>query len=91
MADYQLTEGTSVIRTSDHACIPNDDANRDWIEYQGWLAGGGTPDPYVPPEPTVPEPTPESVILFEHENRILALEGQPPITVADFANKLRNT
>jgi hypothetical protein len=49
MADYQLTAtDASVIRTADQACIPNDPANRDWMEYQSWLAAGGVPDP-VPP------------------------------------------
>jgi hypothetical protein len=48
MAEYQLTAGDIVIRTADMASIPNDPANRDWIEYQDWLADGGVPDP-VPP------------------------------------------
>lgn len=48
MAEYQLTTGTSVIRTADRASIPNDPANRDWIEYQDFLAGGGVPDPVKP-------------------------------------------
>jgi hypothetical protein len=58
MADYQLvTEdaGGPVLRTTDGASIPADPANRDWIEYQDWLAAGGVPDPYVPP----PEPPPQ--------------------------------
>jgi hypothetical protein len=48
MADYQLTEtDSSVTRTEDGAWIPNDPDNRDWVEYQEWLAEGGVPDPYV--------------------------------------------
>lgn len=50
MADYQLTDSDIVIRTADGAYIPNDPANRDRIEYEQWLADGGVPDPYVPPE-----------------------------------------
>ncbi|WP_208821331.1 hypothetical protein [Bradyrhizobium neotropicale] len=49
MADYQLTAtDAAVIRTADQAHIPNDDANRDWQEYQRWLAAGGVPDPMPP-------------------------------------------
>jgi len=52
MAEYQLTADPDVvIRTADNASIPNDPDNRDWQEYQAWLAAGGVPDPYVPPPP----------------------------------------
>jgi hypothetical protein len=33
----------------DGAWIPSDPANRDWAEYQDWLAAGGTPNPPKPP------------------------------------------
>lgn len=85
MADYQLTATeSSVIRTADGACIPNDPANRDWVEYQDWLDAGGVPDPYVEPEPVPPAPTAEQTILYDHENRIRAQEGEPPLTFGDF-------
>ena len=45
------------------------------------------PDPYVPPEPVPPEPQPETTVLYDHENRIRAMEGQPPLTLADFITK----
>ena len=38
MANYRLTTGTSVIRAADQATIPNDPLNRDWQDYQAWLA-----------------------------------------------------
>lgn len=47
MAEYQLTPTDIVVRTADGAIIPNDPGNRDWQEYQQWLADGGTPDPHV--------------------------------------------
>jgi hypothetical protein len=88
MSDYQLTATESiVIRTADGACIPNDPANRDYAEYTEWLDGGGVPDPYVPPEQTPPQPSTEQSLLYEHENRIRTLEGQPPLSVADFIAK----
>ena len=91
MSDYQLTqpeEPCSIIRTEDGACIPPDPANRDYAEYLKWVEDGGVPDPYVEPEPVPPEPTQEQEILFDHENRVRALEGQPPLTLADFTAKV---
>ena len=68
MAEYQLTAtDSSVIRTEDSACIPNDPANRDWVEYQNWLALGNEPDPYVEPPPappTIDDPV-QDVVLYE--------------------------
>lgn len=85
MADYQLTATeSSVIRTEDNACIPNDPANRDWMNYQAWLEDGGVPDPYVEPEAPPPSPSEETMVLFDHENRIRVIEGEPPLDITDF-------
>ncbi len=55
MAEYRLTATeSSVIRIADKAIIPNDTGNRDWVEYQKWLAAGNTPEPYVAPPPAQP-------------------------------------
>jgi hypothetical protein len=88
MAEYQLTASDIVVRTADQAHIPNDPANRDRVEYDKWLAAGGVPDPYVPPATVPPEPTPESTLLYDHENRLRGLEGQPPLTLTDFLIKM---
>ena len=48
MALYKLLE-RGVLRTSDSAFIPPIQRNRDWEEYQRWLALGNTPDPADPP------------------------------------------
>jgi hypothetical protein len=43
---YTLTKNVDlVIRDIDQAYIPNDPHNRDWIEYQRWLAVPNTPNP----------------------------------------------
>jgi hypothetical protein len=87
MAKYQLTaaeEPCSVIREGDKAYIPPDPANRDYAEYLVWVEDGGVPDPYVPPEPVPPQPSPEDQVLYDHENRIRAIEGQPPLDLGDF-------
>jgi hypothetical protein len=90
MADYQLTAtDASVIRTADGACIPDDPANRDWVEYQDWLAKGGVPDPYIEPEIPPPQAQPETTVLYDHENRLRAIEGQPPLSMGDFVDKMK--
>jgi len=53
MAEYRLNATPSnVTRTIDGAHIPNHPDNRDWQEYQRWLADGGVPDPYIAPLPS---------------------------------------
>ena len=47
---YELTAYNNIKR-SDGAFIPNDPANRDYAEYQSWVAAGNTPTPYTPPPP----------------------------------------
>jgi hypothetical protein len=92
MADYQLTgpmSGGMIIRTEDAACIPPDPANSDYAEYLQWVEGGGVPDPYVEPEPVPPQPSAEQSLLYDHENRIRFMEGEPPIELDDFLDKMK--
>lgn len=51
---YQLTSGDIILRLSDNAYIPQVPDNRDYREYQEWLAEGNTPLPA--PEPSPPGP-----------------------------------
>ena len=68
MAEYQLTATeSSVIRTADQANIPNDPSNRDWIEYQDWIADGGVPDPYVPPPKITVENNSDFIARFTNQ------------------------
>jgi hypothetical protein len=43
--------------------------------------------PYPPPGP--PQPTTEQTIAYDHENRLRALEGSPPLALGDFLTKLQ--
>ena len=52
---YQLTTSTSIIRLSDNAYIPQAPGNRDYAEYQAWLAKGNTPLPAPAPAPPGPD------------------------------------
>jgi len=52
---YQLTQGDTILRLADNACIPPDPANVDFAQYTAWLAAGNTPDP-APAPPTPPAP-----------------------------------
>jgi hypothetical protein len=52
---YQLLDIDAILRLSDNICIPRDDGNVDYQEYQHWLAEENQPLPYVPP-PVVEPP-----------------------------------
>ena len=40
-----LSEYDGVLRLADRAWIPSSVTNRDWKDYQEWLADGNTPEP----------------------------------------------
>ena len=52
---YKLLQNGGVQRLSDGASIPPSTGNRDWQEYQDWIAEGNTPLPAdLPPPPPPP-------------------------------------
>jgi hypothetical protein len=71
-------------------------ANRDYNGsemqpgYVQWVEAGGVPDPYVAPPPVKPEADPQATMLYDHENRIRAQEGAPPLSLGDFVKRLAN-
>ncbi len=73
MAAYKLTEN-GVIRARDGANIPDDSDNRDYSDYQDWLAEGNTPDPTDPP-PTPPAPEDTPLTAEDVERLFLAVPG----------------
>lgn len=50
-----ILKADTVIRASDNATIPFDEGNRDYQAYLAWLAEGNEPQPYVEPEPAIPQ------------------------------------
>lgn len=53
--DGKLIE--TILRLVDNAYIPHDVGNRDWIEYQSWVAAGGVAlAATMPPLPTIINP-----------------------------------
>ncbi|HWW46310.1 MAG TPA: hypothetical protein VNZ94_00525 [Xanthobacteraceae bacterium] len=82
MGEYRLC-GNSVLRLADDAVIPDDPANRDWAEYQEWLAGGGVPDPEPEPyEPPVIVPNTVSKLGLKRALDELGLWGDVKATIA---------
>lgn len=65
---YQLTHSTSILRTTDGACIPADPANSDYIAYLAWWAQGNTPAP----APPVVTPVPTRVDMRQARLALLA-------------------
>jgi hypothetical protein len=42
-----------------------------------------------PTKPYIPPPENEHLVLYDHENRVRSLEGQPPLTLGDFLTRTK--
>jgi uroporphyrinogen-III decarboxylase len=79
---YKLT--ASGVRRIDGAEIPNDSGNRDWQEYQKWLALGNTPQP-ADPAPVVVD----RVAILRAKLDELKGRAQAPTTLAELCEALK--
>jgi hypothetical protein len=52
---YTLNQAGGIVRDSDGAFIPQDDANSDYQAYLLWVSQGNSATPYSPPQPTPQE------------------------------------
>lgn len=60
--------------------VQDDEAQIGWLYADGiFSAPPSNLEPLPPPPPSI-----ETVVLYDHERRIRATEGQPPLTLGDF-------
>jgi len=71
--DYQMTVN-GVLRLSDLAFVPQDPANRDWLEYQEWLLSGGQ---VLPLNDTLEKAAPDSAVKTLAKKWLAGISLQP--------------
>lgn len=95
---FQNAENTSARRDNDDgsfsaipwATDPVEPLYLDSVSGRQWVEDGSpVPAPYVEPAQLPPVPPPETTVLYDHENRLLVLEGQPPMSLDEFIAKMR--
>lgn len=80
---YKILSDTTVLRLSDNACVPFDERNNDYREYQIWLGIGNTPLP-ADPEPvreTALTPSQQIILADGEDVAKVTITGEPGATV----------
>jgi hypothetical protein len=70
---YTINQLGGVVRDSDGAFIPQDEANSDYVAYLLWVSQGNTATPYSPPQPT---PTALQALLTSTVQSIMDAKAQ---------------
>jgi hypothetical protein len=61
--------------------------NRDSLTEAQNVTLDGVIEAHDPTAMPPPKPPPEDVVLYDHENRLRAIEGVPPLSLGDFVQK----
>ena len=79
---YKLAQ-SGVRRLADGACIPPDERNADWRDYQAWLAAGGVPQVAAPlPDPLARRVHPYYFRLrFTQPQRVTIATSADPLVI----------
>lgn len=74
---YKLpSNGFDGILAADGRWIPNDDSNRDWVDYQAWLQEGNTPAAAEPVAETPVREISKEDLLMEVDALRAKIEAQ---------------
>ena len=93
---YRLTKSQYIQRISDGAFIPPNVDNKDYREYQAWVAVGNTPAPYQPiPEEVAAEAAKQKlaqdVAVAKRYAKLQTLSSMTPAEVQTWAEATINT
>jgi hypothetical protein len=85
VVEYEtVPEGTPPGMDDGVIAIPSDSAGPGFVYQDGEFI-----DTRPPQEAPPQQAQPETTVLYDHENRIRAIEGAPPLTLGEFIAKAK--